>query len=37
MIVAQVKSNVPHLTYTVAWEKLPDDYKLLINLSEIIR
>ncbi len=28
MMVAQVKSHVPHLTYTVAWEKLPDDYLL---------
>lgn len=27
-MVAQVKSGVPHLTYTVTWEKLPEDYPL---------
>lgn len=27
-ILAQVHSGVPHLTYEVSWEKLPDDYPL---------
>ncbi len=28
MILAQVPSEVPHLTYQVSWEKLPEDYLL---------
>lgn len=28
MIAVQVPSGVPHLTYQVQWEKLPDDYLL---------
>ncbi|MDF5712898.1 MAG: Uma2 family endonuclease [Rhizonema sp. NSF051] len=28
MTVAQVQSGVPHLTYHVKWEKLPEDYLL---------
>lgn len=28
MTVAQVQSGVPHLTYQVSWEKLPEDYPL---------
>lgn len=28
MTIAQVQSGVPHLTYQVSWEKLPEDYSL---------
>ena len=28
MVLAQVPSGVPHLTYQVSWEKLPEDYLL---------